>query len=142
MSLPKKTILINNFQAIESYLALDVRDGEKLKFIELIENRHIPEIQNFLKIIPESFHPTELQKFYENTGLKIMVEIYNSEYEITMYDRNGRYPREDAAIWNRDFIEQVGEHPEWLEPQEEADILIRWIFPIEEKYDSIYMIRF
>lgn len=137
MGLPQKNILINHFQAVEDYLKLDVRNGKHLRFIELMKNRYIPEVKNLLEIIPESFHPTELQKFYERTGLKILVEIYNSEYEVTMYDRKGKYPREDAVIWNKDFREQVAEHPEWLEPQEEADLLIRWIFPLEEKKENI-----
>lgn len=137
MGLPQKNILINHFQAVEDYLKLDARNGKHLRFIELMKNRYIPEVQNLLEIIPESFHPTELQKFYEHTGLKILVEIYNSEYEVTMYDRKGKYPREDAVIWNKDFSEQVAEHPEWLEPQEKADLLIRWIFPLEEKKANI-----
>lgn len=137
MNLPKKHILINHFEAVENYLKLDVREGRHLRFLELEENREIPEVKKLLDIIPESFHPEELQKFYERTGLRILVEIHNSSHEVALYDRNGKYPREDAVIWNRDFMDQVSGHPEWLEPQEEADLLIRWIFPIEEKRENI-----
>ena len=70
MGLPQKNILINHFQAVEDYLKLDARNGKHLRFIELMKNRYIPEVQNLLEIIPESFHPTELQKFYEHTGLR------------------------------------------------------------------------
>lgn len=49
---------------------------------------------------------------------------YYKGYEGTIFDRNGRYPREDAALWNRDFMKKVSKHPEWLEPQEKPDIVV------------------
>ena len=39
-------------------------------------------------------------------------------------------------IWNENFTKNVGKHPEWLEPQEEADIFIIYkINPIEINVD-------
>ena len=57
---------------------------------------------------------------------------HEDNYELVIFDKEGRYPREDAAIWNEDFIKQVAEHPEWLAPQEDADILVRYIFPLKD----------
>ena len=50
MGLPQKNILINHFQAVEDYLKLDARNGKHLRFIELMKNRYIPEVQNLLEI--------------------------------------------------------------------------------------------
>lgn len=54
-----------------------------------------------------------------------------------LYDRKGRCPREDAAIWNRYFMEHLSEHPEWLTPQDEADILIRYIYSLETEEEEM-----
>ena len=143
MNLPQKKILINNFLAVEQYLELEVRENPQLRYVELNRNRHIAKVNELLEQIPESYHPAELQRFFEKTGLTIRVEIHNSAYEVTTYDRNGRYPREDAVIWNKDFVEQISKHPEWLDPQEEADLLIRWIFPVESEEDieKIHLVK-
>ena len=56
--------------------------------------------------------------------------------DVAIYDRKGKYPRDDAYIWNENFTKNVGKHPEWLEPQEEADIFIIYkINPIEINVD-------
>lgn len=136
MSFPEKKIIINNFQNVEGYLDLEVYDGEHLKYIELEKNCEIEKVAELVKKIPDGFCPERIQQFYEETNLKICVEVYQDNYELTMYDRNGRYPREDAAIWNEDFVANIAEHPEWLEPQEEADILIRYIYKPNKKVEK------
>jgi hypothetical protein len=45
---------------------------------------------------------------------------------MAIYDRTGKYPRDDAYLWNENFMKNVEKHPEWLEPQEEADIIITY----------------
>ena len=128
MNFPKKEILINNLKRLEEYLDLDVRDDRKLKSLDLRANMYLKEVRELLCLIPDGYFPGALKEFYERTGLKIQVEVYEENCELVIFDKDGRYPREDAAIWNYDFMEHLSEHPEWLEPQEEADILIRYIF--------------
>lgn len=49
-----------------------------------------------------------------------------------------KYPRDDAYIWNENFTKNVSKHPEWLEPQEEADIFIIYkINPVEISVDDV-----
>jgi len=136
---PTKEILINNFKGLEDYLRVDVRDDKKLQSLNLYDNLSVRGVRELLSIIPDGYYPNALKVFYEKTGLKIHVEVYKDDYEVVIYDKEGRYPREDAAIWNREFVENVAEHPEWLEPQEEADILVRYIFPYQETDECEYI---
>lgn len=136
MNLVKKQILINNLRQVENYLNINERDEKQLTSLELRENFNVPGVKELLELIPDGYYPFEMKKFYENTGLKLQVEVYNSQEEVVCFDKDGRYPREDAAIWNEDFMNHIKDHPEWLEPQEEPDILIRYIFPIDQ---SLYV---
>lgn len=127
MNFPEKQILINNFKNVEEYLKSGIYADEQLSALRLEENLHVPGVSELLNSIPDGYDPEKMKKFYEETGLRLQVEYYNKEYEVIMYDKDGRYPREDAAIWNKDFVNNLKDHPEWLEPQEEPDILIRYI---------------
>ena len=129
---PTKEILINNLRKVEEYLEVDVYDGLKLQSLNLCNNIAVRGVRELLSIIPDGYYPEALKAFYEKTGLKIQAEVYEDNYELVIFDKEGRYPREDAAIWNEDFIKQVAEHPEWLAPQEDADILVRYIFPLKD----------
>lgn len=78
-------------------------------------------------LISECLDQAALQAFYEKTGLNIRVDRYDN-CDFTMLDRNGRYPRKFLNIWSPDFhlyAQEVDQHPEWFEPQEDADIIIR-----------------
>lgn len=130
MRFPKRTIFINNMEKLEEYLGAGVRGTRRLIFLELGRNRHVPGVDALVERIPEGFDRDRMEEFYQETGLNIRVEVHK-DWDLTMYDRKGRYPREDAAIWNHYFMENVGEHPEWLEPQDKADILVRYIYPLE-----------
>lgn len=127
-----KRIMINHLEQIENYLEL--REGEELRFVDLAFNDNVKGVNRLLRMIPDGYEPKKLKKFYKATGLKIQVQV-KKDCEVVFYDRKGRYPREDAAIWNKDFMKGVGKHPEWLEPQEEADIIIRYTF-VDEKEDN------
>lgn len=107
----KRDIIIKNYESVINYLAPFSEKNFKKKLDKLIRK------------IPEGFDAGILQKFYKKTGLKLQVE-YHHGYDITVFGRNGRYPREDAALWNRDFMEKVSKHPEWIEPQEKPDIVV------------------
>lgn len=132
MNLVKKQILINNFRKVEYYLNTNVCEEIQLTSLELRENLNVAGVKELLELIPDGYYPIEMKKFYEKTGLKLQVEVYNSRQEVVCFDKEGRYPREDAALWNEDFMRHMEEHPEWLEPQEEPDILIRYIFPLDK----------
>ena len=83
----------------------------------------------------ETNHEKDIKKFYKRTGLKVQVHVMK-DCDVAIYDRKGKYPRDDAYIWNENFTKNVGKHPEWLEPQEEADIFIIYkINPIEINVD-------
>lgn len=135
MNFPKKTIVINNMRRVEDYLGCNPREDDGLRFLELRRNIGVSGVKELLELIPEGFDREKMQKFYEETGLRILVEVHNDNCELTMYDKDGRYPREDAALWNRDFVRNLSEHPEWLEPQEEPDILVRYIYPLKNQED-------
>ena len=130
MRFPKRTIFINNMEKLEEYLGAGVRGAKRLIFLELERNVHVPGVDALVEQIPAGFDRDRMEEFYQETGLNIRVEVLK-DWDLTMYDRKGRYPREDAVIWNHYFMENVGEHPEWLEPQDEADILVRYIYPLE-----------
>lgn len=124
-----KKILINKFKNVEVYLELDPEEDDGLHSLELMENRNVKGVNELLALIPEAEDETSLQAFYEKTGLNIRVERYES-CNFTMLDRNGRYPREFLNVKNPDFsryVEEADQHPEWFEPQKEADIIIRYI---------------
>ena len=124
-----KRILINDLEKLEAYLDLDPQQDEGLHSFELKENRNVKGVNELLALIPQAIEQTTLQAFYETTGLNIRAERYDN-YDFKMLDRNGRYPREFLNIWSPDFhryAQEAGEHPEWFEPQERADIIIRYI---------------
>lgn len=124
-----KKILINHFKRVEVYLDLDPEEDDGLHSLELMENRNVKGVNELLALIPEAEDETSLQAFYEKTGLKIRVERYRG-CDFTMLDREGAYPREFLNVRSSDFhryAQEAGEHPEWFEPQEEADIIIRYI---------------
>jgi len=139
---PTKEILVNNLKRLEDYLEVDVRDEKKLQSLNLYDNLSVRGVRELLSIIPDGYYPNALKVFYEKTGLKIHVEVYKDNYEVVIFDKEGRYPREDAALWNQEFVEKVSEHPEWLEPQDEADILVRYIFPHEESDECEHFYQF
>lgn len=60
---------------------------------------------------------------YKKTGLKVQIQVIKN-CDMKLYDRKGKYPRDDAYGWNEYFMRNVDKHPEWLEPQEEAYIII------------------
>lgn len=105
-----RDIEVKNMKAVKSYLAPASEKDFQEKLDALFQN------------IPEGFEPDVLSGFYKKTGLKLQVE-YHRDCDITIFDRIGRYPREDAVLWNRDFCENVSKHPEWLVPQEDPDIV-------------------
>lgn len=114
-----KTIRINHVEAVENYL-----NGEELTYIDLKRNMGIVKgVDRLINELPKSFEPKDIKKFYKKTGLKVQVHVIKN-CDLSIYDRKGKYPRDDAYIWNDDFINNLDKHPEWLEPQEEADIFI------------------
>lgn len=124
-----KRILINNFEKVEAYLELYPEEDGGLHGIELRKNRDVRGVNELLALIPGVENEASLQAFYEETGLNIRVEDYDN-CAFTMLDRNGSYPRKFLNIWSPDFhlyAQEAGQHPEWFEPQEEADIVIRHI---------------
>ena len=133
MSLPIKEILINNFSHVNEYLKIDAHAELQLDSLKLDQNRKVPGVSKLLALIPDGYNPKAIRRFYLETGLRIQMEVYQSNFELVRYDKDGRYPREDAAIWNKEFMDRLAEHPEWLEPQEEPDILIRYLFQPEEE---------
>ena len=124
-----KKILINKFKNVEVYLNLDPEEDDGLHSLELMENRNVKGVNELLALIPETEDATSLQAFYEKAGLKIRVERYRG-CDFTLLDREGAYPREFLNIKSPGFpryAQEAGEHPEWFEPQEEADIIIRYV---------------
>ncbi len=128
-----KTIRINHVEAVENYLG-----EEGLVYIDLERNAEIVKgVKELIDMLPKSFEPKDIKKFYKRTGLKVQVHV-EKDYDLAIYDRKGKYPRDDAYIWNEYFMKNVDEHPEWLDPQEEADIFIIYkINSVEVKVDDI-----
>ena len=118
----ERNIIIINSESVINYLA------------PFSEKNFRRKLDKLMRKMPEGFDSHVLQKFYKKTGLKIQVEYYKG-CEVTTFDRNGRYPREDAAIWNRDFMKKVLKHPEWLEPQEQPDIIVE--LHIDEELECV-----
>jgi len=127
-----KEIRINHVEAVEDYLK-----EEGLIFIDLERNAAIVKgVKGLVQKLPKSFDPKDLKKFYKQTGLKVQVRVMK-DCEMTIYDRKGKYPRDDAYLWNEYFVENYSTHPEWLEPQEEADLFIIYkINPVEIEVDD------
>jgi hypothetical protein len=125
-----KTIRINHVETIENYLE------EELVYIDLERNAGVVKgVDRLINNLPKSFEPKDIKKFYKKTGLKVQVHV-TKDYDLTIYDRKGKYPRDDAYTWNENFIKNVDKHPEWLEPQEEADIFIIYkVNPVEIRAD-------
>ena len=125
----QKYIWINNFEKVEKYLDLDPQEDNGLHSLKLSENADIKGVRELLSLIPLLPDQASLQEFYENTGLNIRIEWYEG-CKLTMEDRNGHYPRRSLNVWNPDFEQLAQEadlHPEWFEPQEEADLIIRYV---------------
>jgi hypothetical protein len=116
-----KSIKINHVEAVENYLE---EDG--LVYIELERNAGIVRgVSKLVEKLPKSFEPKDIKKFYKKTGLKVQIRVIK-DCDMAIYDRKGKYPRDDAYVWNENFMKNVEKHPEWLEPQEEADIIITY----------------
>ena len=130
-----KTIRINHVEAVENYL-----EDEGLVYIDLERNAGLVKgVNRLINMLPKSFEPKDIKKFYKKTGLKVQVHVMK-DCDLTIYDRKGKYPRDDAYIWNENFTENVSKHPEWLEPQEEADIFIIYkINPVEISVDDVLL---
>ncbi|MGN0436884.1 MAG: hypothetical protein ACI4F4_00045 [Lachnospiraceae bacterium] len=126
-----KEIRINHVEAVENYLE------DKLMYIDLERNTGVARgVSRLISNLPKSFEPKDIKKFYKKTGLKVQIQVIK-DCDMTIYDRKGKYPRDDAYIWNENFTKNVDKHPEWLEPQEEADIIIIYkIKPVEIKVDK------
>ena len=127
-----KTIRINHVEAVENYL-----EEEGLVYIDLERNAEIVRgVNRLINMLPKSFEPKDIKKFYKKTGLKVQVHVMK-DCDLAIYDRKGKYPRDDAYIWNENFIKNVDKHPAWFEPQEDADIVIIYkINPVEVKVDD------
>lgn len=128
----KDRILINNFVNVENYLNLSAYEGKQLKYAELRKNRHIKGVRELLEKIPSGNDIKDLQDFYEETGLKLQVERFDSEWNYCQIDRKGVYPPPDCIVgtprW--DFY---AEHAELLEAQEIPDIIVRYVEPIKRE---------
>lgn len=128
----KKQIIIRNEDNIEDYLDIDLRHGRQLKYLDLMKNKRVKGVKELLAIIPGGFDIDRIREFHEKTGLKLRVTHYNDQYEISWFDRNGVYPRPFLNIYNQEVMDHLSEHPEWLEPQEECDLEIRYIDSIDK----------
>lgn len=141
-----KSILINNLTRLEEYLELNpYYDETWLHSLELRENTDVKGVQELLDKIPAALDQTSLQQFYEETGLHILVEHHDHEYSFTREDRKGKYPREFLNLFSPDkevIFQQLKEHPEWLDPQDTADLIVRYVSEIvEEPKQNIYNIH-
>ncbi len=141
-----KSILINNLAKLEEYLHLNpYYDGQWLHSLELRENEDVKGVKELLDKIPVALDQASMQRFYEETGLHIIMERYDSEYNLTLEDRKGRYPREFLNVFNPDrdeTWEKIPEHPEWLEPQDQADLIVRYVSEIVERPErGVYQIN-
>ena len=128
----QKTIRINHVEAVENYLG-----EEGLVYIDLERNAGIVKGgKRLANMLPKSFEPKDIEMFYKRTGLKVQIHVMK-DYDWAIYDRKGKYPRDDAYVWNENFMKNFDKHPEWLEPQEEADIFIIYKFnPVEIRVDD------
>ena len=128
-----RKIRINHVEAVENYLKVD----QELRYIDLEMNVGVRGVSRLIADLPKSFEPKDIKKFYKKTGLKVQIQVME-DCDMFIYDRKGKYPRDDAYIWNEHFVKGVKKHPEWLEPQEEADIIIVYkINPVEVKMDNL-----
>ena len=140
----KKQILIRNAEKLEDYLELDIRGRQRLKYLDLQDNKRISGVRELLELIPGGFDLDRIREFNETTGLRLRVTHFNDQYEVRYYDRNGIYPRPFLDFNNPFFqfyIEAVPErihtHPEWFEPQEECDLELRYIDSIDENLKAM-----
>lgn len=141
-----KSILISNLAKLEEYLHLNpYYDYKWLHSLELGENEDVKGVKELLDKIPTALDQTSMQRFYEDTGLHIIVERFDASYSMTCEDRKGRYPREFLNVFSPDRDETLGkiqDHPEWLEPQDQADLIIRYVSEIvEEPKQDVYQIN-
>lgn len=141
-----KSILINNLSALEEYLGLNPYYDERwLHSLELRENKDVKGVKELLDKIPAALDQASMQRFYEETGLHIIAERFDSSYSMTCEDRKGRYPREFLNVFSPDWDEtrkKIPEHPEWLEPQDQADLIVRYVSEIVERPEQdVYQIN-
>ena len=125
----RKCIWINNLEKVEEYLGVDPQEDDGLHSLKLSENGDVRGVKALLALIPLLPDQDSLQAFYEKTGLRIRVERYEG-CDCKLLDRNGSYPREFLNVWSPDFqrlAREADQHPEWFEPQEGADLLIRYV---------------
>ena len=132
----EKQIIIRNAEAIEGYLKLDIRGRQRLKSLDLQDNKLITGVRELLVLIPGGFDLERIREFYEKTGLRLRVTHYNDQYEVQYFDRKGIYPSPLLNINNPIFLtmsaEKICAHEEWFEPQEECDLELRYIDSIDE----------
>lgn len=128
----KDRILINNFVNVEDHLKLSAYEGKQLKYVELRKNRHIKGVRELLDKIPGGKDIQSLQKFYMETGLKILIEHFDSEWRYCQIDRNGIYPPPNLILGSP-RCEFYAEHTELLEAQEIPDIIVRYVDPIKRE---------
>ena len=137
----EKQIIIRNIDAIENYLKLDIRGRQRLKYLDLQDNRRVKGVRELLELIPGGFDLDRIREFYEKTGLRLRVTHYNDQYEVQYYDRNGVYPRPFLNIYGPIMQaippERVAAHSEWFEPQEACDLELRYIDSIDENLKAM-----
>ena len=137
----EKQILIRNTENLEAYLGLDVRGRQRLKYLDLQDNKRVKGVKELLALIPGGFDLDRIRTFHEETGLRLRVTHYNDQFEVRYFDRNGVYPRPFLNIYNPIFQamtpERIAAHPEWFEPQEECDLELRSIDSINENLKAM-----
>lgn len=137
----ERQIIIRNAEAIEDYLKLNIRGRQRLKYLDLQDNKRIKGVRELLELIPGGFDLDRIREFHEKTGLRLRVTHYNDQYEVRYFDRNGIYPRPFLSLNNPIFqamgAERVCAHEEWFEPQEECDLELRYIDSIDENLKAM-----
>lgn len=113
------SVRINNLSSVEDYL----NAPDQLEYTELIKNKDVNGVLTLICQLADCICPHAIGQFYYRTGLKLQAQL-NKVYDLTIFDRNGIYPRPDASIFDEDFVNGVSKHPEWLEPQEEPDLIM------------------
>lgn len=137
----EKQIIMRTAEAIEDYLGLDIRGRQRLKYLDLQDNKRIRGVRELLALIPGDFDLDHIRAFYEKTGLRLRVTHYDDRYEVHWYDRSGIYPRPFLNIYGSIMQaippERVAAHTEWFEPQEECDLELRCIDSINKSLKAM-----
>lgn len=114
-----------NIDAVADYAKCEIEKVGRIQMNSILSNRKFKKLS---EKVPKRFKDKDaIQKFFEETGLKVQYWVFSDQFSFIYYDRMGIHPDNDKWMMVRNgemSIKEFASHPEYMEPVEDADIRV------------------